>query len=67
MRDQNERVEQSTPMPDRIDVDEPVERVRTQLKQVDMRVRRLVQERPLVAASAALVLGYALGRMLKWR
>lgn len=67
MPEENERVEQSTPIPERIDLTELAERVRTQLKRVDMRVRSFVQERPLVAASAALVFGYALGRLLTRR
>jgi ElaB/YqjD/DUF883 family membrane-anchored ribosome-binding protein len=48
-------------------VKERVERVRTQLERADAQARRLVQEQPLVVVGAALVLGYALGRLLARR
>lgn len=67
MREANERVEPSTPILERPEVKEQVERVRTQLEELDTRVRRVVQERPLVAVGAALVFGYALGRLLARR
>jgi len=46
---------------------EQVERVRGHLESLDTQVRRVVQERPLVAVGAALTLGYALGRLLARR
>lgn len=67
MREANERVEQSTPILERPEVKEQVERVRTQLEELDAQVRRVVQDRPLVAVGAALVFGYALGRLLARR
>lgn len=67
MREANERVEQSTPILERPEVKEQVERVRTQLEELDAQVRRVVQDRPLVAMGAALVFGYALGRLLARR
>ena len=41
-----------------------IELARTRLEQLDTQVRRAVQERPLVAVGSALLLGYALGRLL---
>lgn len=67
MREASERVEHITPILERPEVKEQVERVRTQLEELDTRVRRVVQERPLVAVGAALVFGYALGRLLARR
>jgi len=67
MREASERIEQSTPILERPDVKEQVERVRTQLEELDAQVRRVVQDRPLVAVGAALVFGYALGRLLARR
>ncbi|MBS1105426.1 MAG: hypothetical protein H6Q91_928 [Deltaproteobacteria bacterium] len=67
MREASERVEQSTPILERPEVKEQVERVRTQLEELDAQVRRVVQDRPLVAVGAALVFGYALGRLLARR
>jgi ElaB/YqjD/DUF883 family membrane-anchored ribosome-binding protein len=52
---------------ERPEVKEQVERVRSQLEELDGQARRLVQEQPLVAVGAALVLGYALGRLLARR
>ena len=43
------------------------QRVRTQLEEIDAQVRRVVQDRPRVAVGAALVFGYALGRLLARR
>jgi ElaB/YqjD/DUF883 family membrane-anchored ribosome-binding protein len=68
MREASERVEQIiTPILERPEVKEQVERVRTQLEEIDAQVRRVVQDRPLVAVGAALVFGYALGRLLARR
>jgi hypothetical protein len=68
MREASERVEEFiTPILERPEVKEQVERVRTQLEELDTRARRVVQERPLVAVGAALVFGYGLGRLLARR
>ncbi len=68
MREASERVEEIiTPILERPEVKEQVERMRTQLEELDTRVRRVVQEKPLVAVGAALVFGYALGRLLARR
>lgn len=68
MGEASERVEQIiTPILDRPEVKEQVERVRTQLEEIDAQVRRVVQDRPLVAVGAALAFGYALGRLLARR
>lgn len=68
MREASERVEQIiTPILDRPEVKEQVERVRTQLEEIDAQVRRVVQDRPLVAVGVALAFGYALGRLLARR
>jgi ElaB/YqjD/DUF883 family membrane-anchored ribosome-binding protein len=49
------------------EVEQQIERLRTRLDDLDTRVRRTVQERPVAAMGAALVLGYALGRLLARR
>ena len=67
MREENEPVEPGASDPEPGDVTELAERVRIRLERLDLRVRRLVQERPLAAASAALVFGYALGRLMARR
>jgi ElaB/YqjD/DUF883 family membrane-anchored ribosome-binding protein len=68
MREASERVEQIiTPILDRPEVKEQVERVRTQIEEIDAQLRQVVQDRPLVAVGAALVFGYALGRLLARR
>lgn len=68
MREASERIEEIiTPILERPEVKEQVDRVRTQLEELDTRARRVVQERPLVAVGAALVFGYALGRLLARR
>jgi len=41
-----------------------MERVRGQLEELDTQLRRVVQDRPLVAVGVALAFGYALGRLL---
>jgi hypothetical protein len=50
---------------DRIAEREQVERLRARVDDLDARARRLVQERPMLSMGAALVLGYALGRLLR--
>jgi len=67
MREASEQSERITPILERPEVKEQVERVRTQLEVIDARARRLVQEQPLVAVGAALAFGYVLGRLLAKR
>ena len=67
MREASEESERITPILERPEVKEQVERVRTQLEVIDARARRLVQEQPLVAVGAALAFGYVLGRLLAKR
>ncbi len=43
---------------------EILEAVQSQLHEVDSRARTLIQERPLVALAAAVVVGFALRRLL---
>lgn len=62
-----ERIERSVSILERPEVKEQVERVRGHLETLDTQVRRVVQERPLVAVGAALAFGYALGRLLAKR
>ena len=67
MQAASERMERAVPILERPEVKERVEQVRGQLEELDVQVRRVVQERPLVAVGAALMLGYALGRLLARR
>jgi len=67
MRDASERIEELPPILDRPEVKEQLEHARTQLERIDAQARRLVQEQPLLAVGAALVFGYALGRLLARR
>lgn len=67
MQETNGRMHEGATILDRPEVREQVERVRAQLEDLDTRVRRLVQDRPVVAVGAALVVGYALGRLLARR
>jgi ElaB/YqjD/DUF883 family membrane-anchored ribosome-binding protein len=60
-------MERAVPILERPEVKERVEQVRGQLEELDVQVRRVVQERPLVAMGVALVVGYALGRLLARR
>jgi hypothetical protein len=46
---------------------EQVDLARSRIEELDAQVRRAVQERPLVAVGSALLLGYALGRLLARR
>ena len=68
MQEASERIERSVPpileMPE---VKEQVERVRGHLEELDTQVRRVVQDRPLVAVGVALIFGYTLGRLLARR
>jgi ElaB/YqjD/DUF883 family membrane-anchored ribosome-binding protein len=67
MQAASERIEPATPILERPEVKERVEQVRGRLEELDVQVRRVVQERPLVAMGVALVVGYALGRLLARR
>ncbi|HXK23252.1 MAG TPA: hypothetical protein VMS55_11315 [Myxococcota bacterium] len=67
MQDASERVERSMPILELPEVKEQVERVRGHLQALDTQVRRVVQDRPLVAVGVALIFGYALGRLLARR
>ena len=67
MQAASERMERAVPILERPEVKEQVERVRGQLEELDAQVRRVVQEKPLVAVGVALVFGYALGRLLARR
>ena len=67
MQEASERMERAVPILERPEVKERVEQVRGQLEELDVQVRRVVQERPLVAMGVALVVGYALGRLLARR
>jgi hypothetical protein len=49
---------------ERPEVKEQLAWVRAHLEDLDRQVRKLVQERPLVAVGAALFCGYAIGRLL---
>jgi ElaB/YqjD/DUF883 family membrane-anchored ribosome-binding protein len=60
-------MERDVPILERPEVKERVERVRGQLEALDVQVRRVVQEQPLVAVGVALAFGYALGRLLARR
>jgi len=67
MQAASERMERAVPILERPEVKEQVERVRSQFEELDVQVRRVVQEQPLVAMGVALVVGYALGRLLARR
>jgi hypothetical protein len=67
MQQASERIARSVPILDRPEVKERVERVRGLVEEVDVRVRHVVQDRPLVAVGAALAFGYAMGRLLARR
>ena len=67
MQEASERIERSVPILDLPEVKEQVERVRGHLEELDTQVRRVVQDRPLVAVGVELIFGYALGRLLARR
>jgi len=67
MKEASERIERSGPILELPEVKEQVERVRGHLKELDTHVRRVVQDRPLVAMGVALIVGYTLGRLLARR
>ncbi|HEY8154008.1 MAG TPA: DUF883 C-terminal domain-containing protein [Myxococcota bacterium] len=67
MQTASERMERAVPILERPEVKERVEEVRGRLQELDVQVRRVVQERPLVAMGVALVVGYALARLLARR
>jgi ElaB/YqjD/DUF883 family membrane-anchored ribosome-binding protein len=60
-------MEPGVPILERPELKEQVERVRGHLEELDTQVRRVVQERPLVAVGVALAFGYVLGRLLARR
>jgi ElaB/YqjD/DUF883 family membrane-anchored ribosome-binding protein len=64
MQEASERIDRSVPILDRPEVKQQVERVRGLMEDVDVRVRNVVQDRPLVAVGAALAFGYVMGRLL---
>jgi ElaB/YqjD/DUF883 family membrane-anchored ribosome-binding protein len=67
MQEASERIERSVPILELPEVKEQVERVRSHLEELDTQVRRVVQDRPLVAVGVALIVGYTLGRLLARR
>lgn len=67
MREANDRIAEVASMLDRPAVKERVEQVRGQLEELDGQMRRMVQDRPMVAVGAAVVAGYVLGRLLARR
>jgi ElaB/YqjD/DUF883 family membrane-anchored ribosome-binding protein len=44
-----------------------IERVKLRIEDLDKRARQIVRERPVIAVGAALLFGYALGRLLARR
>jgi len=44
---------------------EQIDRAKAHLEGLDTRVRRIVEEKPLLAVGAALAVGYVLGRLLR--
>jgi ElaB/YqjD/DUF883 family membrane-anchored ribosome-binding protein len=67
MQEANEPIERSVPILELPEVKEQVERVRGHLEELDTQVRRVVQDRPLVAMGVALIFGYTLGRLMARR
>jgi ElaB/YqjD/DUF883 family membrane-anchored ribosome-binding protein len=57
----------STRRDDGTELEEPLDRMREEVEELDARLRRLVQARPLVAVGAAVAIGYVLGRLLARR
>ena len=49
---------------DRPEIEKQLAQVRERFGDLDVRVRKVVQERPMAAVGGALLLGYALGRLL---
>ncbi|HEX5066451.1 MAG TPA: hypothetical protein VFY49_10070 [Myxococcota bacterium] len=58
-----EMVESVTSL-DRPRIEKQLARARARFDDLDVQVRKLVQERPVAAVGAALLFGYALGRLL---
>ena len=48
------------------EVKEQIHRAKAKVEDLDTRLRRIVEDKPLVAVGAALAVGYVLGRWL-WR
>ena len=67
MQEASEWIEKSVHLLEMPEVKEQVERVRGHLEELDTQVRRVVQDRPLVAVGVALIVGYTLGRLLARR
>lgn len=67
MREANDRIGEVASMLERPAVKERVEQVRGQLEELDSQMRRVVQDRPMVAVGAAVLAGYVLGRLLARR
>lgn len=67
MREANDRIGEVASMLERPAVKERVEQVRGQLEELDGQMRRVVQDRPMVAVGAAVLAGYVLGRLLARR
>jgi hypothetical protein len=57
-------VEEGAALLERPEVKRQLDRVRANFENLDGQVRKLVQERPMIAVGAALFFGYALGRLL---
>ena len=51
---------------DRPAIERQLARARERFDDLDVQVRKLVEERPLMAVGGALMIGYVLGRLL-WR
>lgn len=49
---------------DRPEIKKQLEQARARFDDLDAQVRKVVHERPMVAVGAALLFGYALGRLL---
>jgi len=57
----------STRRHDGPELEEQLDRMRSEVEELDVRLRRLVQARPLVAVGVAVAVGYVLGRLLARR
>lgn len=64
MTSMHEIIENGSDLLERPAVKRQLERARESFGELDAQVRRLVQERPMIAVGAALFFGYALGRLL---
>ncbi|HTY16591.1 MAG TPA: hypothetical protein VMH82_02575 [Myxococcota bacterium] len=57
----------STRRHDGPELEEQLDRMRSEVEELDVRLRRLVQARPMVAVGVAVAVGYVLGRLLARR